>query len=70
MPASGIAHGTDAAAHQSTAEASTVRKKRKEKFTLFSDHNGSLLRPQPGATVRKIASCTGQPGIMLGFSLN
>ncbi len=26
-----------------------VRKKRKEKFTLFSDHNGSLLRWQPGA---------------------
>jgi len=24
------------------------RKKRKEKFTLFSDHNGSLLRRQPG----------------------
>jgi len=24
-------------------------KKRKEKFTLFSDHNGSLLRRQPGA---------------------
>ena len=23
---------------------------RKEKFTLFSDHNGSLLRRQPGAT--------------------
>jgi len=22
---------------------------RKEKFTLFSDHNGSLLRQQPGA---------------------
>ena len=25
------------------------RKKEKEKFTLFSDHNGSLLRRQPGA---------------------
>jgi len=24
-------------------------KKRKEEFTLFSDHNGSLLRRQPGA---------------------
>ena len=24
-------------------------KKRKEQFTLFSDHNGSLLRRQPGA---------------------
>ncbi len=24
-------------------------KKRKEKSTLFSDHNGSLLRRQPGA---------------------
>ena len=24
------------------------RKKRKEKFTLFSNHNGSLLRQQPG----------------------
>ena len=23
---------------------------RKEKFMLFSDHNGSLLRQQPGAT--------------------
>jgi len=28
-----------------------ARTKRKEKFTLFSDHNGSLLRRQPGATV-------------------
>ena len=27
-----------------------ARKKRKEKFTFFSDHNGSLLRRQPGAT--------------------
>jgi len=26
------------------------KKKKKEKFTLFSDHNGSLLRRQPGAT--------------------
>ena len=26
-------------------------KKRKEKFTLFSDHNGSLQRRQPGADV-------------------
>ena len=25
------------------------KRKRKEKFTLFSDHNGSLLRRQPGA---------------------
>jgi len=24
-------------------------KERKEKLTLFSDHNGSLLRRQPGA---------------------
>ena len=24
---------------------------RKEKFTLFSDHNGSLLRQQPGAFI-------------------
>ena len=24
-----------------------IEKKRKEKFTLFSDHNGSLLRRQP-----------------------
>jgi len=23
--------------------------RKKEKFTLFSDHNGSLLRQQPGA---------------------
>jgi len=28
---------------------SIQEKKRKEKFTLFSDHNGSLLRRQPGA---------------------
>jgi len=27
----------------------SFEKKRKEKFTLFSDHNGSLLRRQPGA---------------------
>ncbi len=34
----------------------TVRMKRKEKFTLFSDHNGSLLRRQPGApTVMYVA---------------
>ena len=29
-------------------EEARAEKKRKEKFTLFSDHNGSLLR-QPGA---------------------
>jgi len=28
---------------------SLERKRRKEKFTLFSDHNRSLLRRQPGA---------------------
>lgn len=27
-------------------------KERKEKFTLFGDHNGSLLRQQPGAMTR------------------
>ena len=32
--------------------------KRKEKFTLFSDHTGSLLRRQPEARSRR--SCTHQ----------
>ena len=27
----------------------SLEKKRKKKFTLFSDHNGTLLRRQPGA---------------------
>ena len=27
----------------------TPERKEKEKFTLFSDHSGSLLRRQPGA---------------------
>jgi hypothetical protein len=31
------------------ARASSSLAERKEKFTLFSDHNGSLLRRQPGA---------------------
>ncbi len=31
-------------------------KKRKEKFTLFSDHNGSLLRWQPGALMLAVAT--------------
>ncbi len=31
------------------SERNPDRKKRKEKFTLFSDHNGSLLRRQPKA---------------------
>ncbi len=37
---------------QDTEEGTTEQKKekkRKEKFTLFSDHTGSLLRRQPGA---------------------
>lgn len=29
----------------------TTKEKEKEKFTPFSDHNGSLLRQQPGALV-------------------
>ncbi len=29
---------------------SKSRKKREEKFTLLSDHDGSLLRRQPGAS--------------------
>jgi len=40
-----------------------VRKKRKEKFTLFSDHNGSLLRRQPGAKIQVymvLKECTSQ----------
>ena len=32
--------------HRSAAE-----RKQKEEFTLFSDHNGSLMRRQPGAKV-------------------
>ncbi len=32
-----------------------VRKERKEKFTLFSNHTGSLLRRQPGA--HSIVTC-------------
>ncbi len=31
------------------ASAESCRKKREKKFTLFSDHDGSLLRWQPGA---------------------
>ena len=34
----------------SSLSTSMLRKKRRNKFTLFSDHNGSLLRRQPGAT--------------------
>jgi len=29
---------------------SDLKRKRKEKFSLFSDHNGSLLRRQPGGS--------------------
>ncbi len=36
-----------------TQEKKRKEKKRKEKFTLFSDHNGSLLRRQPGEHVPK-----------------
>jgi len=32
-----------------TAVVSILSLKRKDKFTLFSDYNGSLLRRQPGA---------------------
>ncbi len=35
-------------------------KKRKEKFTLFSNHNGSLLRRQPG--VGKERTCQANRG--------
>ncbi len=34
----------------------TIVKKRKEKFMLFSNHNGGLLRRQPGATT--IVNCS------------
>ena len=33
------------------------RKKRNEKFTLFSDHNESLLRRQPGELMRCGQAC-------------
>ncbi len=33
----------------STTFLKSLQKERKIKFTLFSDHNGSLLRRQPGA---------------------
>ena len=39
-------------------------RKEKEKFTIFSDHNGSLLRRQPGAyrdSINKMA-CMMQTG--------
>ena len=35
-----------------------VEKKRKENFMLFSDHNGSLLRRQPGA--QRLVATAGQ----------
>ena len=35
--------------HCSDRQYAVREKKRKEKFMLFSDHNGSLLRRQPGA---------------------
>jgi hypothetical protein len=35
--------------NRDSRETRTGKKKRKEKFTLFSDHNGSLPRRQPGA---------------------
>ena len=34
--------------HTSQASSTVSLRKRKEKFTLFSDHDGSLLRRQPG----------------------
>ncbi len=34
----------------SSVVGSDLGKKRKENFTLCSDHNGSLLRRQPGAS--------------------
>jgi len=40
IPSKGISKDSDKSA---------VGKKRKEKYTLFSDHNGSLFRRQPGA---------------------
>ncbi len=39
--------------------AADTMERKKEKFTLFSDHNGSLLRQQPGAMTigRQIPWC-------------
>ncbi len=41
--------GTTNTPSTSAPHDSKVRKKRKGKFTLFSDHSSSLLRQQPGA---------------------
>ncbi len=46
VPLSNMAYQSALGTRPSPAGA---RKKRKENFTLFSDHNGSLLRRQPGA---------------------
>jgi len=40
------------ATHQPTSATQRKKRKRKEKCTLFSDHNGSRLRWQPGAICR------------------
>ena len=42
--------------HQGHYAATAVKRKEKSKFTLFSDHNGSLLRGQPEATTAMIQS--------------
>jgi len=39
-------------------------KKRKENFTLFSDHDGSLQRRQPGALSVLISSMHNSPHIL------
>ena len=41
---------TEYKAAEEAAEQHHSVKKRKVKFTFFSDHNGSLLRQQPGAS--------------------
>ena len=46
-----------------------VRTERKEKFTLFSDHNGRRLRWQAARSiVFALQQFPGQPGILLDFS--
>jgi hypothetical protein len=36
------------------SRAAAMSKKRKEKFTLFSDHTGSVLRRQPGVAMSRV----------------
>ena len=49
--ADGIDHMTANTHVNTTSLVHRQKKKRKEKFTLFSDQNGSLLRRQPGASL-------------------